>query len=80
MSGNDMRTWETFTEPVEEFEPHWAALGELEHSLQARLHHSMSIPDLTDVVVSECEQIPAVMFQYPLESLARRVKAVVAEK
>lgn len=74
-SGNDMRTRETFTEPdAEEFEPHWVALGELEHSLQARLHHCTLVSDLTDAVVSECEQIPAAMLQHLLESLAEEWK------
>ena len=53
---------------------------ELEDRLQARPNRSTSVPDLTDALVAEGKQIPTVMFQHPVESLPRRVEAVIAAK
>jgi hypothetical protein len=38
------------------------------------------VPDLTNDLVAEWRQIPAAMFQHLVESLPRKVAAVVAEK
>ena len=38
------------------------------------------MPDLTNALVAEWKQIPAAMFQHPVESLPRRVEAVIAAK
>ena len=38
------------------------------------------MPDLTNTVVDEWKQIPAAMFQHLVESLHRRVEAVIAAK
>ena len=38
------------------------------------------MPDLTNALVAEWKQVPAAMFQHLVESLPRRVEAVVAAK
>jgi len=53
---------------------------ELERRLRARPNRSTSVPDLTNALVAEWKQIPAAMFQHLVESLPRRVEAVVAAK
>ena len=55
-------------------------LDELERRLRARPNHPTSVPDLTHALVAELKQITAVMFQHLMESLPRRVEAVVAAK
>jgi hypothetical protein len=39
-----------------------------------------SVPDLTNALVAEWKQVPAEMLQHLVESLPRRVKAVIAAK
>ena len=53
---------------------------ELEHRLQARPHRQTSVLDLTDALVAEWKQIPGAMFQHLVESLLRRMEAVLAAK
>ena len=53
---------------------------ELECRLRARPNLPTSLPDLTNALVAEWKQIPAVMFQHLVESLLRRVEAVIAAK
>ena len=53
---------------------------ELERPLRARPYHPTSVPDLTNALVAEWKQIPAAMFQHQVESLPRRVEAIVAAK
>ena len=53
---------------------------ELECRLQARPRHPTSVPDLTHALVAEWKQIPAAMFQQLVESLPRRMEAVIAAK
>ena len=53
---------------------------ELERRLRARPNRSTSVPDLTNAVVAEWNQIPAAIFQHLMESLPRRVEAVIAAK
>ena len=53
---------------------------ELERRLRARSNRPTSVPDLTNALVAEWKQIPAAMFQHPVESLPRRVEAVIAAK
>ena len=53
---------------------------ELECRLRARPNHSTSVPDLTNALVAESKQIPAAMFQHLVETLPRRVEAVIASK
>ena len=53
---------------------------ELERRLRARPHGPTSVPDLTNALVAEWKQIPAAMFQHQVESLPRRVEAVIAAK
>ena len=53
---------------------------ELEHRLRARPNHPTSVPDLTNALVAEWNQVPAAMFQHLVESLPRRVQAVIAAK
>jgi hypothetical protein len=38
------------------------------------------VPDITNALVAEWKQVPAAMFKYLVESLPRRVKAVIAAK
>ena len=37
-----------------------------------------SVPDLTNALVVEWKQVPAAMFQHLVDSLLRRVEAVIA--
>ena len=53
---------------------------ELERRLRARPNPPTSVPDLTNALVAEWKQIPAAMFQHLVESLPRRVEAVIAAK
>ena len=53
---------------------------ELERRLQARPNRPTSVPDLTNALVAEWKQVPAAMFQHLVESLHRRVEAVIAAK
>ena len=48
------------------------------HRLQARPNRPTSVPDLTNAL--EWKQVPAAMFQHLVESLPRRVEAVVGAK
>ena len=47
---------------------------------QAHHHRPTSVLDLTNALVAEWKQNPAAMFQHPVESLPRRVEAVIAAK
>ena len=38
------------------------------------------VPNLTNALVAERKQVPAAMFQHLMESLPRRVEAVIAAK
>jgi len=53
---------------------------ELERRLRARPNRPTSVPDLTNALVAEWKQIPAAIFQHLVESLPRRVEAVIAAK
>jgi hypothetical protein len=53
---------------------------ELERQLRARPNHPTSVLILTSALVAEWKRVSAAMFQYLLESLPRRVEAVVAAK
>ena len=53
---------------------------ELERRLRAMLNRPTSVPDLTNTLVAEWKQVPAAMFQHLVESLLRRVEAVIALK
>ena len=53
---------------------------ELERWLLARPNRPTSVPDLTNAFVAEWKQAPAAMFQHQVESIPRRVKAVIAAK
>ena len=46
----------------------------------ARPNRPISVPDLTNAVVAERKKIPAAMLQHLVESLPRRVEAVMAAK
>jgi hypothetical protein len=48
--------------------------------LRARPNRPTSVPDLTNAFVAEWKQVPAAMFQHLVESLPRRVEAVIAAK
>ena len=53
---------------------------ESEHRLRARPYRPASVPDLTNACVAEWKQVPTAMFQHLVESLPRRVEAVIAAK
>ena len=53
---------------------------ELEHRLRARPNLPTSVPELTNTLVAEWKQVPAAMFQHLVETLPRRVEAVIAAK
>ena len=53
---------------------------ELERQLRARPTRPTSVPNLTNALVTEWKQIRAAMFQHLVESLPRRVEAVIAAK
>ena len=53
---------------------------ELERLLRARPNRLTSVLDLTNALVAEWKQVPAVKFQHLMESLPRRVEAVIAVK
>ena len=53
---------------------------ELELWLQAKPNCSTSVPKLTNALVAEWKQVPGAMFQHLVESLSRRVEAVIAAK
>ena len=50
---------------------------ELERRLLAWPNLPTSVPDLTNALVAECKQVSAAMFQHLVESLSRRVEAVI---
>ena len=54
--------------------------NELECRLRASPNHSTSVPDLTNALMTEWKHVPAAMFRHLVESLPRRVKAVIAAK
>ena len=58
-----------------DFNPIEHLWDELERRLRARPSRPQSVPDLTNVHVAECKQVP-----YLVESLPRRVEAVIAAK
>ena len=51
---------------------------ELERRLRTRPNRPTSVPDLTNTLVAEWNQVPASVFQHLVESLPRRVEAVIA--
>jgi hypothetical protein len=53
---------------------------ELARQQRARPTCPTSVPDLTSALVAEWKQIPATMFQHLVESLPRRVEAIIAAK
>ena len=69
------RTWLACTEPWPQ--PLW---DELERRLRAGPNRPTSVPDLTKALVAEWKQVLAAMFQLPVESLPRRVEAVLVAK
>ena len=53
---------------------------ELERRLRARPNPPTSVPNLTNALVAKWKQDPAAMLQSLVESLPRRVEAVIAAK
>jgi hypothetical protein len=53
---------------------------ELERRLRARPSRPTSVPALTNALVAEWKQAPAAMFQQLVESLPRKVEAVIEVK
>ena len=47
---------------------------------RARPNRPTSVPDLTNALVAEWKQVPAEILQHLVESLLRRVEAVIAAK
>jgi hypothetical protein len=46
--------------------------------LRARPYRPTSVPDHTNALVAEWKQVPPAMFQHLVESLPRRVEAVIS--
>ena len=59
-------------------QPHQTPLGWI--GMPTVSQDSTSVPNLTNALVAEWKQVPAAMFQYLVESLPRRVGAVIATK
>ncbi len=57
----------------------WALWNELEHWLWVRPHHHTLVLDLINALVAEWERIPAARCQNLVETLKRRVEAVIAD-
>jgi hypothetical protein len=55
-------------------------LNPIEHQLQDRPNRPTSVPDLTNALVAEWKQVHAAMFQHLVESLPRRMEAVISAK
>ena len=53
---------------------------EMECRLRARPNRPTSVPDLTNALAAEWKQVPVAMFQHLVESLPRRVEAVIVAK
>ena len=53
---------------------------ELERRLRARPNRPKLVPNLTNALVAEWNQVSAAMFQHLVESLPRRVEGVIAAK
>ena len=69
--------WKNLTSLLNPIEYLW---DELKRRLQARPNHPTSVPDLTNTLVAEWKQVPTAMFQHLVESLSKRVEAVIAAK
>ena len=69
--------WPTQSPALNPIEHLW---DELERRLRARPDRPTSVPDLTNALVAEWKQVPAAMFQHVVESLPRRVEAVIESK
>jgi hypothetical protein len=53
---------------------------ELECRLRARPNCPTSVPNLTNALEAEWKQVPATIFQHKVESIPRRVEAVIAAR
>ena len=53
---------------------------QLERRLRSRSNCPTSVPDLPNALVADWKQVPAALFQHLMESLPRRVEAVIAAK
>ena len=53
---------------------------QLECRMRVRPNLPTSVPDLTNALVAEWKQVPSAMLQHLVESLRRRVEAVIAAK
>jgi hypothetical protein len=69
--------WPTQSPVLNPIEHLW---DELECRLRARPNRPTSVPDLTNALVAEWKQVPAAMLQHLVESLPRRVEAVITAK
>jgi hypothetical protein len=69
--------WPAQSPDLNPIKPLW---DELERRLQARPNRQISVPDLTNGIVSEWKQVPTAMFQHLVESLLRRAEAIIAAK
>ena len=62
---------------VEELD--WPAQSPYQY-LNPRSNRPTSVPNLTNALVAEWKKVPTAMFQHLVESLPRRVEAVIAAK
>ena len=64
--------------PIEHLWMNWNA--DCEPGLIAQHQCPTSVPELTNALAAEWNQVPAAMFQHLVESLPRRVEAGIAAK
>jgi hypothetical protein len=69
--------WPAKSPDLNSIEHFWV---ELERRLRAKLTYPTSVPNLTNALVAEWKHVPAAMFPHLVESLPRRVEAVIAAK
>ena len=69
--------WPAHSPDLNSIEHLW---DELERRLRARPNRPTSVPGLTNTLVAEWKPISAATFQHLVESLPRRVEAVIAAK
>ena len=67
--------WPTQSPDLTPIEHLW---DELECRLRVRFNCPISVPDLTNALVADWKLVPAALFQHLVESLPKRVKAVIA--
>ena len=76
-TGVEELDWPAHSPDLKPIEHLW---DELERRLRARPNRPTSVPNLTNALVTEWKQVLIAMIQHLVESLPRRVEAVIAAK